>query len=123
MVEPGAHRTEGRWGGKSNPPLRVVHVCRLLHICFLAPSALWLQALLEMCYGFSQYNDIIFNPLKSVYVVFRPNRYEIFCPPVYLHREKLSRIHGTTYLGCFLSDDQSELRTQNSETLFRYIRS
>ena len=87
---------------------RVVHVCRLLHICFLAPSALGLQALLEMCYGFSQYNDIIFNLLKSVYVVFRPKRYEIFCPPVYLHREKLSRIHETTYLGCFLSDDQRD---------------
>ena len=61
-----------------------------------------------MCYGFSQDNDIIFNSLKSVYVVFRPKRYKLFCPPVYLHREKLSRIHETKYLGCFLSDDQSD---------------
>ena len=61
-----------------------------------------------MCYGFSQDNDIIFNSLKSVYVVFRPKRYKLFCPPLYLHREKLSRIHETKYLGCFLSDDQSD---------------
>ena len=77
-------------------------------ICLLAPSALGLQKLLEMCYGFSQDNDIIFNSLKSVYVVFRPKIYKLFCPPVYLHREKLSRIHETKYLGYFLSDDQSD---------------
>ena len=40
--------------------------------------------------------------------VFRPKRYKLFCSPVYLHREKLSRIHETIYLGCFLSDDQSD---------------
>ena len=67
-----------------------------------------LQKLLEVCYGFSQDNDIIFNSLKSAYVVFRPKIYKLFCPPVYLHSEKLSRIHETKYLGCFLSDDQSD---------------
>ena len=84
------------------------HVMYADDICLLAPSALGLQKLLEVCYGFSQDNDIIFNSLKSVYVVFRPKRYKLFCPPVYLHREKLSRIHETKYLGCFLSDDQSD---------------
>ena len=77
-------------------------------ICLLAPSALGLQKLLEKCYGFSLDNDIIFNSLKSVYVVFRPKRYKLFCPPVYLHRENLSRIQETKYLECFLSDDQSD---------------
>ena len=51
-------------------------------ICLLAPSALGLQKPLEMCYGFNQ-DDIIFNSL-NVYVVFRPKRYKLFCPPVYL---------------------------------------
>ena len=54
------------------------HVMYADDICILAPSALGLQKLLEMCYGLSQDNDIIFNSLKSVYVVFRS--------PVYLHR-------------------------------------
>ena len=84
------------------------HVMYADDICLLAPSALGLQKLLEMCYGFSQDNDIILNSLKSVYVIFRPKRYKLFCPPVYLHREKLSRIHETKYLRCFLSDDQSD---------------
>ena len=63
-----------------------MHVMYADDICPLAPSALGLQKFLEMCYGFSQDNDIIFNSLKSVYAVFRPKRYKLFCPPVYLHR-------------------------------------
>ena len=55
------------------------HVMYADDICLLAPSALGLQKLLEVCYGFSQDNDIIFNSLKSVYVVFRPKRYKLFC--------------------------------------------
>ena len=42
------------------------HVMYADDICLLAPSALGLLKLLEMCYGFSQDNDIIFNSLKSV---------------------------------------------------------
>ena len=54
------------------------HVMYAEDICLLAPSALGLQKLLEMCYDFSQDNDIIFNSLKSVYVVFRPKIYNYF---------------------------------------------
>ena len=46
------------------------HVMYADDICLLAPSALGLQKLLEMCYDFSQDNNIIFNSLKSLYVVF-----------------------------------------------------
>ena len=84
------------------------HVMYVDDICLLAPSALGLQRLLEMCYDFSQDNDVILNSLKSVYVVFRPKRYKLFCPPVYLHEEKLCRIHATKYSGYFLSEDQSD---------------
>ena len=51
------------------------------------------QCINNMCYGFSQNNDIIFRSLKSVYVVFKLKRYKLFCPSVYLHREKLIRTH------------------------------
>ena len=70
-------------------------------ICLLALSALRLQKLFEMCYDFSQDNDIIFNSLKSVYVVYRPKRRMLFCPSVYLHKENLCRIHETKYLSYF----------------------
>ena len=74
------------------------HVMYADDIYLLAPSALGLQKLLERCYGFSQDNGIIFISLNSVYVVFRHKRYKLFCPPVCLHREKLSYIHETKYL-------------------------
>ena len=48
------------------------HVMYADDICLLAHSALGLQKLLDVCYNFSQYNDIVFNSLKSVYIVFRP---------------------------------------------------
>ena len=77
-------------------------------ICLLAPSALGLQKLLEICYDFSQDNDIDFNSSKSVFVVFRTKRYKLFCPPVYGHKEKLYHIHEVKYLGYFLIEDQSD---------------
>ena len=56
------------------------HVMYADDICLLAPSALWLK-LIEMCYNFCQVNAIIFNSLKSGYVVFRPKRCKLFCSP------------------------------------------
>ena len=84
------------------------HVMYADDICLLAPSALELQKLLEMCYGFSQDNDIIFNSWKFVYAVLDPKDIMLFCPLVYLHIVKLSHIHETKYLGYFLSDDQTD---------------
>ena len=60
--------------------------------------------------------------MKSVYVVFRPKRYHLFCPPVYLHEENLCRIHETKNVGYFLSEDQSDVEiSKQIRTL--YIRS
>ena len=100
------------------------HVMYADDICLLAPSALGLQKLLEMSYGFCKDNDIIFNFLNSVYVVFRPPpKKKLFCPPVYLHKEKISRIHETKYLGCVLSDDQSDDVEISKQIRTFYIRS
>ena len=66
------------------------HVMYVDDICLLAPSALGLQKPLKMCYDFSRDNDIIFTYLKSVYVVFKPKRYKLFCPAVYLHKKTMS---------------------------------
>ena len=70
-----------------------------------------------------KFNLIKHISLKSVYVVFRPKRYKLFCPPVYLHREKLSSRHETKYLGCFLSDDQSDDVKISKQILNLYTRS
>ena len=70
-----------------------------------------------------KFNLIKHISLKSVYVVFRPKRYKLFCPPVYLHREKSSRRHETKYLRCFLSDDQSDDVEISKQIRTFYIRS
>ena len=67
------HLHDARWGCFIGHHC-INHILYADDICLLAPSALGLQKPLEMCYGFSQDNDIIFNSLKSVYVVFRPKR-------------------------------------------------
>ena len=67
-------------------------------ICLLAPSALGSQKFLDVCNNFSQCNDVVFISLKSVYIVFRPKRYKLFCPTVSLHSDRLNRIHETKYL-------------------------
>ena len=87
---------------------RINHVMYADDICLLSPSALGLQKLLDVCYSFSQCNDIVFNSLKSVYIVFRPKRYKLCCPTVSLHSDKLNRIPETEYLGYLLSKDQSD---------------
>ena len=53
-----------------------------------------------------------------------PN-YMLFCPSVYLHKEKLCRIHETKYLGYFLSEDQSDdvEISKQIRTLYTCIRS
>ena len=47
-------------------------------VCLLALSALGLQTLLDTCYNFSQSNDIIFNSLSLVCVVFYIKDVDVF---------------------------------------------
>ena len=92
-------------------------------ICFLSPSALGLQKLLDVCYSFSPCNDIVFNSLKSVYIAFRSKRYKLCCPTVSLHSDKLNRIPETEYLGYLLSKDQSDDEDIAKQIRTLYIRS
>ena len=99
------------------------HVMYADDICLLSPSALGLQKLLDVCYSFSQCNDIVFNSLKSVYIVFRSKRYKLCCPTVSLHSDKLNRIPETEYLGYLLSKEQSDDEDIAKQIRTLYIRS
>ena len=46
------------------------HVMYADDICLLAPSASAMQSLLDVCYDYGSDNDILFNPIKSVYTIF-----------------------------------------------------
>ena len=47
-------------------------------ICLLAPSAIGLQRLLDVCFDFSIRNDIMCNPIKSVCVVFKSKSNKLY---------------------------------------------
>ena len=66
------------------------------HVMYLmAPSAIALEKMLNLCYEFSLSNDIIFHPIKSQSMAFKPNRFilneisyvkeiHVYCLAVYL---------------------------------------
>ena len=81
-------------------------------ICLMAPSAITLQKMLNLCYEFSQSNDIMFNPIKSQCMVFKPNRLKLYCPAVYLNGNIIDSVEKTKYLGyMFTNDKQDDVET------------
>ena len=68
-------------------------------ICLMAPSAIAQQKMLKLCYEFSQSNGIIFNPIKSQCMVFKPNQLKLYCPAVYLNGNIINYVEKTKYLG------------------------
>ena len=44
-------------------------------IWVMTPTAIALQKLLDMCFGYSIANDLLFNPVKSVCIVFVVSSY------------------------------------------------
>ena len=75
------------------------HVMYADGICLMAPSAIALKKMLNLCYEFSQSNDIIFNPIKSQCMIFKPNRFKLYCPAVYLNGNIINYLGKTKYLG------------------------
>ena len=55
------------------------HVMYAFDICLLASSAIGLQRTLDVCFNFSIGNDIMFNPIKFVCVVFKSKSNNIYC--------------------------------------------
>ena len=66
------------------------YVCRWYYL--LAPSAFGLQRLLDVCLDFSIRNNIKFNLIKSVCVVFKPKNSKLYCPIVRLDCDILDYI-------------------------------
>ena len=83
-------------------------------ICLMAPTAAAMQYLLDVCYEYGKENDILFNPLKSNCIVFKPRRYHLYCPVVTIGSETLKFVHDTKYLGFIFceskKDDEDMLR-------------
>ena len=60
------------------------HVMYADDICLMASSAIGLQKMLDVCFDFSLRNNIMFNPVKSVCVTFKPKKSKLSYPCVRL---------------------------------------
>ena len=77
-------------------------------ICVMAPSAIALQKLLDVCYEYGITNDLIYNPLKSVCMVFKPRRFKLYCPTVAIGDECLKYVDTFKYLGFVFSENKKD---------------
>ena len=93
------------------------HVMYADDICLLAPSAIGLQRLLDVCFDFSIINDIMFNPIKSVCVVFKSKSNKLYCPTVSLDCDILEYTAYTKYL-----DFTFSMNVQDDDDMLRQMR-
>ena len=68
-------------------------------ICVMVPTAIALQKLLDVCFEYGIANDLLFNPVKSVCIVFKPCRFKLYCPTVSIGTERLTYVNTVKYLG------------------------
>ena len=73
--------------------------------------------MLNLCYEFSQSNDIILNPIKCQCIVFKQNRFKLYCSAVYLNGNIIDYVEKTKYLGYMFTNDK-----QNDVEMLRQLR-
>ena len=74
----------------------------------MAPTAIALQKLLDVCYECGITNDLIYNPLKSVCMVFKHRRFKLYCPTVAIGVESLRNVDTFTDLGFVFSENKKD---------------
>jgi len=94
--------------------MKVNHLFYADDLCVMSSSPGGLQYLLNTIASYAKDNDIVFNKNKSVCMVFKPVRYRLFCPIIYLDDNELEYSATVKYLGVILnhkcSDDDDMLR-------------
>ena len=71
------------------------HIMYADDICLMAPTGTAMQNLLDVCHNYSAANDILFNPLKSVCIVYKQKYYKLCSPSVNIGYEPLRFVNET----------------------------
>ena len=69
------------------------HIMYADDICVIAPTAIALQKLVDVCFEYSIANDLIFNPVKSVCIVFKLCRLKLYYSSVCIGTEPLTYVN------------------------------
>ena len=77
-------------------------------LCLLAPCAIALQKILDICHEYGVEHDVIYNPLKYVCIVFKPDRFSLKCPLVNLGNNVLEYQEKVQYLGVLPNDNLND---------------
>ena len=72
-------------------------------LCLMAPCPIALQTLLDICHEYGVEHDVIYNPLKSVCMFFKPGRFSLKCPLVHIRNHVLEYQEKVQYLGVLLN--------------------
>ena len=75
------------------------HIMYADDICLMASNGTAVQNLIDVCHNYGAANDILFNPLKSVCIVYKPKCYNISGPSVNIGSEPLIFVNEAKYLG------------------------
>ena len=74
----------------------------------MVPTTIALQKLLDVCFEYSIANDLLFNPVKSVCIVFKPCRFKLYCLTVSIGTEPLTYVNTVKYLEFVLCKNKKE---------------
>ena len=74
-------------------------------LCFVSG---FMQKLLDVCYEYGITNDLIYNHLKSVCMVFKPRRFKLYCPTVAIGDECLKYVVTFKYLRFVFSENKKD---------------
>ena len=63
------------------------HIMFADDIYLMAPTSTAMESLLDVCHNYGAANYILFNPLKTVYIVYKLNDYKLLCTSVNIRSE------------------------------------
>ena len=112
-----------KWGKRTSEYFSIINGVRQGGVLSPQLFAIYMNDLLNLCYEFSLSNDIIFNPTKSQCMVFKPNRFKLYCPAVYLNGNIIDYVEKTKYLGYMFTNDKQDDVEMLRQLRLLYMRS
>ena len=99
------------------------HVFYADDLCLMAPCAIALQELINICCLYSIEIDLNFNGTKSYCMIFTPRNYKRFIPPLYLNKLPVLYTDTIKYLGYTFSSNNCDDNDMLKQMRMLYCRS
>ena len=103
--------------------LCINHVFYADDLCLMAPCAIALQELINMCFKYSIEIDLNFNALKSYCVAFLPKLYKLALPELHINSMPISYTDSIKYLGYIFSSNNNDDAEMLRQMRLLYCRS